>query len=89
MLHYYLQIQPQKIKIILRSDFLHQFSNRTYASLPKLSQFRIVSLKFLLFFTNSHRVIRVFPETEAHLNVLVTLQNQFNSESVSIILSYK
>lgn len=29
-----------------------------------------------------HRVIRVFPETEAHLNVLVTLQNQFNSESV-------
>ncbi|XP_020615323.1 carboxypeptidase B-like [Orbicella faveolata] len=29
-----------------------------------------------------HKVIRVFPATQAHLNVLVTLQNQFNNEAL-------
>lgn len=74
----------ENIKIVLRTHFLLQFFIRPLAILPKLLQFRIVSFKSLLFFTNSHKVIRVFPATQAHLNVLITLRDQFNNEAVSI-----
>lgn len=71
----------ENIKIVLRTHFLLQFFITPLAILPK---YRIVSFKSLLFFINSHKVIRVFPATQAHLNVLITLQDQFNNEAVSI-----